>query len=86
MVGYSYLDKKCINHGENTDLFKECANILQLRGIEALRMSYLYDGTNTIVHKIPDKKIFVSNHYKNLNIPYISLQRLNQIVKYNNNI
>ena len=43
-------------------LTEKCADVAKLKGVEALRMSYLYDGTpNT---KIPPLDIFVENNYK----------------------
>ena len=43
-------------------LVEKCADVAKLKGVEALRMSYMYDGTpNT---NIPPPDIFVQNNYK----------------------
>ena len=45
-----------------TALVDKCDRVAKLKGAEALRMSYLYDGTPN--SKIPPLDIFVQNDYK----------------------
>jgi len=64
-----------------TTLVEKCADVAKLKGVEALRMSYLYDGTPN--SKIPPLDIFVQNNYQQYSIPDISKEKLAKIVKYN---
>lgn len=48
----------------------ECSSIMQLKGIKALRLSYLFGGLSD---KIPPREIFSHNHYKNYEIPDLSV-------------
>ena len=81
----SYTDTKYVNNGPYTELSKKCHSIAQLKGIEALRMSYLFDGEEDSFEKleIPPIEIFVENHYKKYDIGDISIKKLDNITKIN---
>ena len=76
---YSFTDRSIHDSG-HTELVKKCSDIAQLKGIQALRMSYLYDGQTGREATIPPLKIFVENHYKKYRIPDISIEKLNKII------
>ena len=45
-----------VSDSAHTELVKKCSDLAQLRGIEALRMSYLYHGGGSKIedeHRIP---------------------------------
>ena len=65
------------------ELVKACTEIVHLKGIEALRLSYLYDGSKKEELKLPPQEIYVENQYKKLNVPNIDFKKLNQIIILN---
>ena len=54
---------------------------MKVKGPEALRLSYLYDGTKKT--NIPPVDIFYKNNYKGHDIPDLPREKLAEIVKYN---
>ena len=56
----------------------QCFNIVSLKGIEALRLSYLEDDKEKEL-MIPPLKIFVENNYKKYKIPEISIDQMTNI-------
>ena len=65
-------------------MVKECMGLLEQKGVQALRMGYLYDGVHKEDLKIPDElDIFVENKYKKYDIPDISVEKLQNIVSIN---
>ena len=50
-----------------------------LKGVEALRLSYLFDGQKDKEIKIPPLDVFVSNKYKEHDVPDIQYEDLLQI-------
>ena len=63
----------------NTELVKQCSDLAQRKGIEALRMSYLMDKSGKEL-KIPQLKLFFHNNYKKYSIPIISETRIKEII------
>ena len=61
-----------------TKLVKKLAYINQLRGIEAMRISYLYDGDSKEADVIPQLSMFVQTYYKKYDelIPHIPIEDL----------
>ena len=57
-------DQKANIEQRKKALVKQLSEIAKLKGIEALRMSYLYDGTDPEAIGIPSTDIFLDNHYK----------------------
>ena len=45
-------------------LQENCIELFLLKGLSALRLSFLYDGTHESASKVPDKELFVNNEYK----------------------
>ena len=54
-------------------------NISLYKGVEALRLSYLFDGQKDKEMKIPPLDVFVSNKYKKYDVPEIQYEDLLQI-------
>ena len=65
------------------ELVKKCSETVLLKGIEALRLSYLYDGSTKEDLKIPPLEIYVENQYKKFNIPNVEFEKLNEIIILN---
>ena len=72
-----------IKDGSRTEIVKKCWDISQLKGIEALRLSYLHDGTNKENIPIPPLDIFVQTHYKQYEIEDIPIKRIHAMVSLN---
>ena len=53
-----------VNMLDNThaDLVKKCSDLASLRGLEAFKLNYIYDGTPN--DKIPPMSIFGNNNYR----------------------
>ena len=62
---------------------KQCQEIAQLRGVEAIRMSYLYDGSDKEELEIPPIEVFVNNYNRKWQIPDIHIKQLIQITSLN---
>ena len=62
---------------------KKCEELYELKGIQALRMCYLYDGTPDS-GDIPPVEIFSSNYYKQYEIKNISKRKIKAIAARNN--
>lgn len=54
---------------------------VELKGVEALRLSYLYDASENL--PIPPADIFVKNHYKKHSFSDISKEKLSRIIALN---
>ena len=52
---------------------KACKEVAQLKGIKALRLSYLFGGLSD---QIPPKEIFTHNFYKKYEIPDHSVMQI----------
>ena len=46
------------------ELIQKCLKLTQLKGVEALRLKYLYDGRENGQLEVPDISIFTENQYK----------------------
>ena len=46
------------------DLIRKCSEAYQLKGVDAVRLSYLYDGDKKKELKVPPMSLFTDNHYK----------------------
>jgi len=46
------------------DLIRKCAELYNLKGVDAVRMSYLFDGDKKKEWKVPPMSLFTDNHYK----------------------
>lgn len=57
-----------------SSLIESAINVCDLKGVNALRMSYLYGGGKAKTTKVPPLEIFVNNNYKNYEIPKLSLE------------
>ena len=58
---------------------KNCHDLCQFRGIQALRLSYLDGGPGSDL-SIPPLSVFLSNKYKHLSIPEFTKERVCKIV------
>ena len=58
-------NKYIVINSVNSDIVKQCTDLTTLKAIQALRLSYLYDGSCDL--RIPPLDIFVDNHYKKFN-------------------
>ena len=47
-----------------TDLIRKCGELYGLRGLDAVRLSYLYDGDKKKELKVPPMSLFTDSHYK----------------------
>ena len=73
--------EKAVAKSNNTyGLIKKCADLVELRGNEALKMGYLYDGDTFKLHDIPPLAIYTTNRYKKYKIPNVSTEQLNKMV------
>ena len=45
-------------------LQENCIELFLLKGLSALRLSFLYDGTYESALKVPNKELFINNEYK----------------------
>ena len=54
---------------------------VELKGVEALRLSYLYDGNDNL--PIPPVEIFVQNYYKKHTISNLSEEKMARIIALN---
>ena len=70
-------------NGSYIELLKKLADISTIEGAEALRISKLYYGGPVGDYKIPETDIFVQNVYKKYDIPTMSIDRIDKIIKYN---
>ena len=43
---------------------QKCIEFVELEGIQALRLTYLYDGTESSASKIPPIEVFTKEEYK----------------------
>lgn len=75
-------DTKCPNDSYS-ELVNRCSDLARLKGIEALRMSYLFDGAAAADLAIPPLEIYVQNYYKKYQIPDIPIARLKQMISLN---
>jgi len=64
-------------------LIQKCTDLTQLKGIQAKRLSYLYDGTNFEQLQIPPLSIYVENQYKKYSVSEITTEKLNQMMILN---
>ena len=76
------ISKINISVDEKAEIINKCYELAQLKGVQALRLSYLHDGEFQDL-KIPPIDIFVKNKYKNHKIPEISLSQIERIVETN---
>ena len=65
-----------INDSSYTSMMKQCQEIARGGGVEAIRLSYLYDGTNKDELEIPPIEVFVNNHYRKWQIPDMHIKQL----------
>ena len=52
----------------------KCMQYVKLKGIQALRLSYLNGGNRT--HEIPPIEIYLENYYKEYQFPTISFKTM----------
>ena len=45
-------------------LISRCRELYKLKGLDAVRLSYLYDGNKKKDLKVPPMSLFLDNHYK----------------------
>ena len=65
-------------------LIRKCCAIVDLKGVEALRLSYLYDGQTPFDQlKIPPVEIFHENYYRKYNIPDIPIKKVKMLASLN---
>lgn len=71
-------------YASRIDFTKKCVNLLEFKGVEALRIGHLYDGTpQKEDEKVPDLSIFIENKYKNHEMPDVSMKQLIKIISLN---
>ena len=46
------------------DLIRKCAEVYKLKGLDAVRLTYLFDGDKKKDLKVPPLSLFTDNHYK----------------------
>ena len=73
---FSIQQKNTVNKELYEDLIHKCHMHAQVKGVYALRMSYLYDGTEKSTLRIPPVSIFTHNEYKQYTIPDISFEQI----------
>lgn len=73
---------RTIHYGDQTDLIKQCTDLSKLKGIDALRLSHLFDGSMYDLKRkpLPPLEIFVRNHYQQYEIPDVSVEKMSRIV------
>ena len=64
MISNLEYDHNTFNDGCHTDLVTKCSELAYLKGVHALRISYLYDGSPNQDLKMPDLSVFINNNYK----------------------
>ena len=64
-------------------LTQKCTDIAQLKGVEAKRLSFLYDGTNQENLEIPPLRLYTYNGYKKYNYPNFTTDKLQKIIELN---
>ena len=66
-------------------LLQKCTEIVLQKGIKALRISYLYDGSNKANLETPPIDIFVNNQAKKYanTVTDIPVEKLSKIIEYN---
>jgi len=75
-------EKTCTKGAINA--IEESRRLCTYKGIKALRISTLYDGTNRKSgFAVPSNDIFTKNHIKGQKISNISLDRIKGCFKYN---
>ena len=62
-------------------MVEKCFKFVELKGVEALRLSYLYDGSENL--PLPPVDIFVKNNYKKHDFENISREKLCRIIALN---
>ena len=80
-LGSKELKKLC--NDRITELTEKCLALYKLKGIEALRLSYLCDGEN-INESIPPDNLYVSSAYKKYKLKKLSERTIANIVVKNN--
>ena len=81
-MGFSYdLEENVIDHLDNSSAVQKCVQYNLEKGISALRLSYLYDGTPTKI--IPPIEIFTQNTYKKYKIPNMTADKIKKIISFN---
>ena len=61
--------------GDNKKMLEICSDIMQYKGINALRLSLLSDGSNENL-EIPSIDIYTKNEYKSHKIPDLDITKL----------
>ena len=59
-----YESKRYQINSAQTELVTKCSNLMKLKGIQGLRISYLYDGSKMRNLRVPPIDIFYKNNYK----------------------
>ena len=76
------IDKSIVKTGKFVELSKKCMELINLKGQHAVRLSYLYNGTNKKL-KVPKVDVFTKNNYKGYQLKDISMSQVDQIVSLN---
>jgi hypothetical protein len=78
----TFIDPVTMLDSTHSDLVKACSDLASLKGLEALKLTYMNHGTEN--HQIPPMSIFGNNNYKMYHpIEDISIDRIGKIVKLN---
>ena len=69
------------------ELLQDCVMQTQLKGVNALKLSYLYDGSDTSNRPLPPIELFIKNDYKQFQLDEVnepmSADRINRVLYYN---
>jgi hypothetical protein len=69
----SFSETQYVNKGSHTALVNKCSSMSQLKGVGALRLSYMYDGSDENKLKIPPIEIFIEKKYKKYDMAQLSI-------------
>jgi hypothetical protein len=78
---FTFIDPVYMADNTHTDLTSMCSNLHQLKGLEALKISYLYDGRSKSSLKLPPMELFTQNKYKKFKtIPDMYISQISRII------
>jgi len=86
-TGYSFSGYKedlyDVHDIAHVDQLCRLSNLTSLGGVEAARVSTLFDGSEASCQEIPPIELFVNRDYDKEQVPYLSADKLQKIIKYN---
>ena len=81
-TGLSQMEKKSLEEIMHRDLVLQCEKWVKYKGLEALKLDYIYDG-ETPLNKLtmPPTDIYRSYKHQQYSLPSVSTARLHKIIK-----